>query len=73
MLVACHPGDLRAAADAELRTGYVTRPLENGPDAAPPAVSVDEFDVMAADFVDLARRLGIDRAHAHPEAGPGLA
>ena len=60
MLVACHPGDLRAAADAGLRTAYVARPLENGPDAAPPTVSAGEFDVMAADFVDLARQLGVD-------------
>ena len=35
MLVACHPSDLRAARAAGLRTGYVARPLECGPDAAP--------------------------------------
>lgn len=60
MLVACHPSDLRAAADAGLRTAYVARPLENGPDAAPPTVMAGEFDVMATDFVDLARQVGID-------------
>lgn len=60
MLVACHPADLRAAAEAGLRTAYVVRPLENGPDAAPPLVLTGEFDVMATDFVDLARQFGID-------------
>ena len=60
MLVACHPGDLRAAADAGLLTGYVARPLEHGADTPPPTVSAGEFDVMATDFVDLARQLGVD-------------
>ena len=31
MLVAAHPGDLRAARDAGLMTAYVDRPLEYGP------------------------------------------
>ena len=31
MMVAAHPGDLRAAARAGLRTAYVIRPLERGP------------------------------------------
>ncbi len=31
MLVAAHPGDLRAARDAGLKTAYVDRPLEYGP------------------------------------------
>ena len=57
MLVACHPSDLRAAADVGLRTAYVARPLEHGPQAVPPLISPDEFDVVASDFVDLASRL----------------
>ena len=59
MLVAAHPSDLRAARDAGLRTGYVARPLERGPGTRPPRVADGEFDVMAQDFVDLARRLGV--------------
>jgi len=61
MLVACHPSDLRAAADAGLRTAYVTRPLEYGPEVAPPLVSSDEFDVVAADFIDLAEQMIVER------------
>jgi 2-haloacid dehalogenase len=35
MMVAAHPGDLHAAAEAGLRTAYVHRPLEFGPGAEP--------------------------------------
>jgi 2-haloacid dehalogenase len=58
MLVAAHPGDLRAARAAGLRTGYVARPLEHGPRREPHRIERDEFDVTATDFVDLAERLG---------------
>jgi 2-haloacid dehalogenase len=34
MLVASHPSDLAAAAACGLRTCYVSRPLEYGPDVA---------------------------------------
>jgi 2-haloacid dehalogenase len=61
MLVACHEPDLAGAAAAGLRTAYVSRPAEWGPDGAgpdgtgrpAPAVA----DVAAADLFDLARRL----------------
>jgi 2-haloacid dehalogenase len=58
MLVACHTDDLRAAADAGLRTAYVRRSLEHGLGNAAIAVRMDDFDVVADDFVDLAERLG---------------
>jgi 2-haloacid dehalogenase len=59
MMVAAHPDDLRAAREAGLRTAYVPRPLEHGPDA-PPSEQEDPFafDLVATDFVDLARQLG---------------
>jgi 2-haloacid dehalogenase len=57
MLVAAHPSDLRAARDAGLLTAYVARPLERGPGRRPPHVEDGEFDLMAADFVDLAGQL----------------
>ncbi|MGE0221422.1 haloacid dehalogenase type II [Mycolicibacterium sp.] len=57
MLVAAHPSDLRAAREAGLRTGYVHRPLEQGPDRTVPRPDDDEFDVMATDFLDLADKL----------------
>lgn len=58
MLVAAHPGDLQAARAAGLKTAYVHRPLEHGPGSEPNHVGPDEFDVIAADFVDLAEQLG---------------
>lgn len=59
MLVACHPSDLRAARACGLRTGYVVRPLEHGPGHPPPEVTDGEFEVVAQDFIDLARQLGV--------------
>ena len=57
MMVAAHKGDLRAAAKAGLRTGFVPRPQERPNRQID--LSVDgEFDVNATDFVDLARKLG---------------
>ncbi len=58
MLVAAHPSDLRAARDAGLRTAYVDRPLEYGPNRRPPRMAEDEFDVSATDFLALADALG---------------
>lgn len=58
MLVAAHPDDLRAARACGLRTAYVTRPLEHGPGTVLPAYEAGEFDMVAADFIDLAAQLG---------------
>ena len=62
LMVAAHPSDLRGAQRAGLRTAYVPRPLEHGanPHGTAPADALadDRFDVVADDFVDLARRLG---------------
>jgi 2-haloacid dehalogenase len=58
MLVAAHPGDLKAARAAGLKTGFVDRPLEHGPAGEPNRVESGEFDFVAADFVDLAEQLG---------------
>jgi len=62
MMTAAHPGDLKAAQACGLRTGYVPRPQEGGPNppprpagAAPPPS--DSFDVVATDFIDLAAKL----------------
>jgi 2-haloacid dehalogenase len=54
MLVACHPSDLRAARRNGLRTAYVKRPRESGPDTRLPEVAEGEFDWMAEDFSHLA-------------------
>lgn len=58
MLVAAHPGDLRAARAAGLMTGYVARPLEYGPGGRPHSIDDGEFDVTATDFLNLAAQLG---------------
>ncbi len=58
MLVAAHPSDLRGAARAGLRTAYVHRPMERGPDRPTVPPARDEFDLFAEDFIDLADQLG---------------
>lgn len=58
MMVAAHPGDLRAAARVGLRTAYVIRPLERGPGRPVNRNPDGEFDYTADDFLDLARKLG---------------
>ena len=58
MLVAAHPGDLRAADAAGLMTAYVDRPLEYGPNQRPHSFEDDEFDFTATDFLNLAVELG---------------
>lgn len=59
MLIATHPSDLRAARACGLRTGYVVRPLERGADRSLPDITEGEFDVVAQDFIDLGRQLGV--------------
>jgi len=58
MLVAAHPGDLAAAATQGLKTGYVPRPLEWGPNGKAHDVSAHRCDVTARDFLQLAEVLG---------------
>ena len=58
MMVAAHLGDLRAAKTVGLRTAFVTRPKEYGPDGKPDLKGDASVDVSATDFNDLARLLG---------------
>jgi 2-haloacid dehalogenase len=58
LMVAAHPGDLRAAQKVGLKTGHVPRPLERGPDGTVPSAPEAEFDVTAVDFLELANKLG---------------
>ena len=58
MMVAAHGGDLRAAAEVGLRTAYVPRPLEYGPDRKRDLTPDTGFDIVATDFEDLAGQLG---------------
>lgn len=58
MMVAAHKEDLRAAAACGLATAFVRRPLEFGLHARPDLRPERSFDVNAADFAELAERLG---------------
>ncbi|HEY5619942.1 MAG TPA: haloacid dehalogenase type II [Vicinamibacterales bacterium] len=58
MMVAAHVGDLRAAKQVGLRTAFVVRPLEYGPSRTPDLTPDSSVDVAAADFNELADRLG---------------
>ncbi len=58
MMVAAHPGDLRAAASVGLRTALIPRPLERGPERGLYYdIAETNFDVTADDFLDLASKL----------------
>jgi 2-haloacid dehalogenase len=58
MMVASHKYDIRAAGALGFRTAFVARPLEFGVDGEVDVAYSDEFDVNAADFLDLAQQLG---------------
>ena len=58
MLVAAHKDDLLAAKAQGLRAGFVPRPLEKGPNSAYDSTPDPSFDIVASDFVDVARQLG---------------
>jgi 2-haloacid dehalogenase len=57
MMVAAHPNDLQAAQRAGLKTAYVPRPLEHGASCRSEPAADHAFDIVAADFLDLAEKL----------------
>ena len=57
MMVAAHPGDLRAAMAAGLQAAYVPRPGERGAGNDPDLSPQPDFAVNALDFADLVRQL----------------
>jgi 2-haloacid dehalogenase len=57
-MVACHGHDLEAARGVGMRTAFVARPLEWGPDGGIDREPGTSFDVEAAGFEDLAGRFG---------------
>jgi 2-haloacid dehalogenase len=59
LMVAAHPSDLLGAQRAGLRTAYVPRPLEHGAGGWVEPVGDMVFDVVAPDFNELARALGV--------------
>ncbi|MGH7057163.1 MAG: haloacid dehalogenase type II [Acetobacteraceae bacterium] len=58
MMVAAHEGDLVAARGRGFRTAFVGRPDEHGRARSRGAASGRGFDIVAADFCDLAAKLG---------------
>jgi 2-haloacid dehalogenase len=58
MMVAAHSGDLRAARDCGLRTGFIYRPNEYGPGGRADKAKPGDFDVVSNDAIDLAAKLG---------------
>ena len=60
VMVACHKYDLKAARAFGMRTAFVARPLEFGPDAKPDVTPEGWFDVYVDSFTALADVLGAD-------------
>jgi 2-haloalkanoic acid dehalogenase, type II len=58
LMVAAHLDDLAAARERGLRTAYVHRPLERGPDATPPAAADPDADLTVGSLTELADRIG---------------
>ena len=58
LMVAAHENDLAAAQACGLRSAYVHRPTEYDDAGAKPMPDAKAFDVVAADFLELAERLG---------------
>ena len=59
LMVAAHKGDLMAAKKVGLRTAYIPRPLEYGPNPVTDTDTDDAFDIEASDINDLAVKLQI--------------
>ncbi len=57
MMVAAHNGDLDAARDAGLMTAFVPRITEYGPEQTEDLGPSANWDIIATDFMDLARKL----------------
>ncbi len=58
LMVACHKYDLRAARAFGMRTAFVARPLEFGPDGRPDIAPESGFGCCVDSFTSLADQLG---------------
>jgi 2-haloacid dehalogenase len=56
-LVAAHNGDLAAARACGLRTAFVPRPTEHGPEQTTDLHADRDWDLVVEDFIELAERL----------------
>jgi 2-haloacid dehalogenase len=57
MMVAAHQGDLLSAQKVGLKSAFVPRPMERGPNNKPDPTPDPSFDIVASNFVDLADQL----------------
>ena len=58
MMCAAHSSDLMAARNFGLRTGFIHRPHEYGPNRKADDAKPGDFDVVSGDIVDLAAKMG---------------
>jgi 2-haloacid dehalogenase len=58
MMVAAHNYDLEAASALGLRTAFVLRAQEHGKNQTTDLAPSGQWDVIAADFEDLAAQMG---------------
>ncbi len=59
MMCAAHRGDLEAASALGLKTAYISRPLEFGPEGKTDETEDMPFDIIARNLLDLAQKLGV--------------
>jgi 2-haloacid dehalogenase len=59
MMVACHKQDLQGAKAQGMRTAFISRPLEAGPNGQVDATPDAHFDLNAASFDELADLLKV--------------
>lgn len=58
MMVAAHNGDLLSAREAGLKTAFIARPTEYGPNQTHDFKAEHEFEAIADSMIDLADKLG---------------
>jgi 2-haloacid dehalogenase len=58
VMTAAHQPDLLASQKVGLKTAFVPRPMEHGPNRTPDPAPDPSFNVVATDFVDLAAKVG---------------
>ncbi|WP_447553553.1 haloacid dehalogenase type II [Vreelandella sp. EE22] len=58
MLCAAHNADLRAARGQGMKTAFIPRPTEYGPEQSKDLEAEEDWDFVAEDFVALSERLG---------------
>jgi 2-haloacid dehalogenase len=57
LMVAAHNGDLQAARETGMRTAFIVRPREHGPDQTTDLTPDEDWDYIAGDLIALAALL----------------